>query len=356
MLLATTPPVHRDSRTSTQPESEEHHVEDRQLLRNMVRIRCIEEVIADVYSDEIRLRCLQMRTAVHFAIGQEATAVGVCAALRTEDVVYSSHRSHAHYLAKGGELGAMVAELYGRETGCAGGRGGSVHLIDEAAGFGASAAILGEMISVATGAAWAFAREHAPRVAVTFFGDGASEEGVFHESLNFAALHRLPVVYVCENNQYSLSSPLTARQPSGTSISGRARGYGIPAACIDGNDVTSVHAAATMAVEHCRAGNGPYLLELDTYRWREHVGPYWDSEPGGRSEAEVRSWVERCPIRRVADVLRGTDPTVDEQIAVWKKEFQAEAHAAMAAARAAPYPRIEDLLVGTYGDHGTYAG
>ena len=331
-------------------------MEDRQLLRSMVRIRCIEEVIADVYGDEIRLRRLQMRTAIHFAIGQEATAVGVCAALRTEDVVYSGHRCHAHYLAKGGDLGAMVAELYGRETGCSAGRGGSVHLVDETAGFGASSAILGEMISVATGAAWAFAREQAPRVAVAFFGDGASEEGVFHESLNFAALHQLPVIYICENNQYSIASPLTARQPRGTSVSGRARGYGIPAARIDGNDVTAVHAAAAAAAEHCRKGSGPYLLELDTYRWREHVGPYEDSEPGGRSQAEVRSWRERCPIHRAADALRGTDPAVDEQIAVWKQEFQEETHEAITAAKAAPYPRVEDLLVGTYGDHGAYAG
>nr|WP_011113159.1 thiamine pyrophosphate-dependent dehydrogenase E1 component subunit alpha [Streptomyces rochei]BAC76536.1 probable pyruvate dehydrogenase alpha-subunit [Streptomyces rochei] len=326
-------------------------METRQLLRTMVRIRCIEEEIADVYRDE-----QQMRTPVHLSIGQEAVAVGVCAALRTEDVVYSGHRCHAHYLAKGGGLGAMVAELYGRETGCAAGRGGSVHLVDEAAGFGASSAILGEMISVATGAAWAFARQEAPRVAVTFFGDGASEEGVFHESLNFAALHRLPVVYVCENNQYSLSSPLAARQPPGTSISGRARGYGIPAARVDGNDVAAVHAAAVTAVEHCRSGTGPYFLELDTYRWREHVGPGWDHECGARRPDEVLSWTKRCPIRRAADALRGADPDVDEWITAWEREFRAETHAAIAAAEAAPFPRVEDLLVGTYGDRGTHAG
>lgn len=330
-------------------------MESRQLLRNMIRIRCIEEVIADVYSEEVDRRDLQMRTAVHFSIGQEAAAVGVCGALQAEDVVYGSHRCHAHYLAKGGDLDAMVAELYGRDAGCSGGRGGSVHLVDEAAGFGGSSAILGEMISVATGVAWAFARERVPRVAVTFFGDGASEEGVFHESLNFAALRRLPVVYVCENNQYSLTSPLAARQPQDTSISGRARGYGIPAARIDGNDVIAVHALAAEATAHCRKGDGPYFLELDTYRWREHVGPYWDSDPGGRSQAEVRSWIEQCPIRRAADVLRSTDLAVDEQVAIWEQEFRAEAHAAIVAAKNAPYPKVVDLLVGTYGDQETLA-
>lgn len=323
-----------------------------QLLRDMVRIRCVEEVIAEVYSDEADNGRLQMRTAVHFSTGQEAAAVGVCSALSPGDVVYSGHRSHAPYLAQGGDLGAMVAELYGRQTGCSAGRGGSVHLVDEAAGFGASSAILGEMISVATGAAWAFAREQTHRVAVTFFGDGASEEGTFHESLNFAALHRLPVVYACENNGYSMTSPLRARQPPGTSISGRAGGYGIAAARIDGNDVTTVHTAAVAAVEHCRSGNGPYLLELDTYRWRRHVGPYWDPEPGGRPQAEIQSWMKHCPIRRAADALRGSDHGVDERVAGWEKEFRAEAHAAITAAKAAPYPRIEDMLVGVYGEHG----
>ncbi len=315
------------------------------LLRDMVRIRCAEEVIADVYRDE-----QEMRTPVHFSIGQEAAAVGVCAALRRDDVVYSGHRCHAHYLAKGGDLTAMVAELYGKENGCAAGRGGSVHLTDAAAGFGASSAILGEMIAVATGAAWAFAREGAPRVAATFFGDGASEEGVFHESLNFAALHRLPVIYVCENNQYSLTSPLAARQPEGTSITDRARGYGIRAERVDGNDVVAVHEATREAARHCRAGDGPYFLELDTYRWREHVGPNWDYELGGRSRAEVESWMERCPVRRATAALRADDPGVDEAVAAWDAEFRAEVREAIAVAKASPYPRVEDLLSGTYGN------
>ncbi|MFJ9617461.1 thiamine pyrophosphate-dependent dehydrogenase E1 component subunit alpha [Streptomyces noursei] len=318
-------------------------MEPRQLLRNMVRIRCAEEVIADVYRDE-----QEMRTPVHFSIGQEATAVGVCAALRREDVAYSGHRCHAHYLAKGGDLRAMVAEFYGKESGCASGRGGSVHLTDQEAGFAASSAILGEMISVATGAAWAFAREGAPRVAATFFGDGASEEGVFHESLNFAALHRLPVIFVCENNQYALGSPVTARQPSGTSITGRARGYGIRAEQVDGNDVQAVYEAAHKAALHCREGNGPYFLELDTYRWREHVGPHWDHEIGVRPRDEVESWIERCPIRRTTQALRATDPGIEDAVAAWDREFRAEVREAIALAKASPFPRVEDLLCGTY--------
>ncbi|MEO3974904.1 thiamine pyrophosphate-dependent dehydrogenase E1 component subunit alpha [Streptomyces sp. CAU 1734] len=339
--------VTRAAEASVHPriDSEDTHVNDLQLLRAMVRVRCVEEVLADVYRDE-----QEMRTPVHFSIGQEATAVGVCAALRTEDIVYSGHRCHAHYLAKGGDLRAMVAELYGRESGCAAGRGGSVHLVDEAAGFGASSAILGEMIAVATGTAWAFARERAPRVAVTFFGDGASEEGVFHESLNFAALRRLPVLYVCENNQYSLTSPLPARQPAGTGIGERAGGYGIPVSRVDGNDVTAVRSAAAAAVEHCRAGRGPRFLELDTYRWREHVGPNWDHEHGGRSRAEVRSWMRRCPIARATAALRGGEPSVEKLVTAWEEEFRAEARTAVAHAKSAAWPKVGDLLAGTYGD------
>ncbi|MEU9124677.1 thiamine pyrophosphate-dependent dehydrogenase E1 component subunit alpha [Streptomyces sp. NPDC048506] len=315
----------------------------RRLVRDMVRIRCVEEELGDVYRDE-----QEMRTPVHFSIGQEATAVGVCAALRRTDVIYGGHRCHAQYLAKGGDLTAMVAELYGKQSGCAAGRGGSVHLVDRAAGFGASSAILGEMISVAVGAAWSFALRGEPRVAATFFGDGASEEGVFHESLNFAALHRLPVVFVCENNQYSLSSPQAARQPAGTSISGRARGYGMPARRVDGNDVFAVFEAAEEAVRHCRQGNGPYFLELDTYRWREHVGPHWDYDVSGRSKADVDSWVARCPIRRAVETLSDTDPGITEQLAVWQREFRAELHEAVAAARSSPFPAVADLLTGVY--------
>ncbi|WP_269853321.1 thiamine pyrophosphate-dependent dehydrogenase E1 component subunit alpha [Streptomyces sp. RPT161] len=313
------------------------------LVRDMVRIRCAEETLADLYRDE-----QLMRTPTHFSIGQEATAVGVCAATRRTDVVYSAHRSHAPYLAKGGDLHALVAELYGKATGCAGGRGGSVHLVDHAAGFGGSAAILGEMIPVAVGAAWAFAMEGAPRVALTFFGDGASEEGVFHESLNFAALHRLPVVFVCENNQYSIASPLSARQPAGTSIWQRALGYGMAASRIDGNDVFAVHEAARGAVEAARAGHGPHLLELDTYRWREHVGPNWDEDGAYRTHAEVASWMGRCPIRVAADALRAEAPSIDARIDTWRAECAEEVARAVDFARAGAFPDVTDLLSGVY--------
>ncbi|MEU1185458.1 thiamine pyrophosphate-dependent dehydrogenase E1 component subunit alpha [Streptomyces sp. NPDC005820] len=313
------------------------------LVRDMVRIRVVEEVLADYYRDE-----QEMRTPTHFSIGQEASAVGVCGATRPEDWVYAAHRSHAPYLAKGGDLKAMVAELYGKQDGCAHGRGGSIHLVDQSVGFAGSAAILGEMIPVAVGSAWAFARANEPRVALTFFGDGSTEEGVFAESLNFAAVHRIPVVFVCENNLYSISSPLSARQPGGTSITRRAEAAGVTSLAVDGNDVFAVKEAAEKAVLQCREGDGPVLLELATYRWREHVGPGWDADHGYRTQEEIDSWMAGCPIVRAADALREQEPEIDAMVAGWRVQFHDEIQAAVAYAKERPFPEVDRLLDGAY--------
>lgn len=313
------------------------------LIRDMVRIRTVEEILADYYRDE-----QEMRTPTHFSIGQEATAVGVCSATTVEDWVYSGHRSHAPYLAKGGDLEALVAELYGKQDGCAHGRGGSMHVIDQSVGFAGSAAILGEMISVAVGSAWAFARAGEKRVALTFFGDGAADEGVFAESLNFAAVHRVPAVFICENNLYSISSPLSVRHAEGTSVHGRAAAAGVRARSVDGNDVFAVHAAARDAVEHARRGEGPVLLELATYRWRAHVGPGLDHDHGYRSQEEIESWMAGCPILRATDALRADEPDIDTAVAAWRAEFRQETHAAIDRAKALPFPDTARLLDGAY--------
>jgi pyruvate dehydrogenase E1 component alpha subunit len=312
------------------------------MLREMMRIRTAEETLADLYREQ------EMRTPTHFSIGQEAVAVGVCAALNLDDVVYSGHRCHAHYLAKGGKLGPMVAELYGKETGTAHGRGGSVHLSAPEVGFIASSAILGQTMAVATGSAWAFAMDGSKRVAVCFFGDGAIEEGIFHETLNFASIKHLPVVFVCENNGYSTHTPLEVRQPHGTTIWERAQSYKIPSKFEDGNDIFAVRRAADEAVEWARAGNGPYFLEFATYRWREHVGPNWDYDAGYRTKAEVDGWIERCPIKRAEREFAAAGICSGEQIEAWQQELQAEVDQAVADAKAAPFPSVEHLLDGTY--------
>jgi TPP-dependent pyruvate/acetoin dehydrogenase alpha subunit len=315
---------------------------ERRLLREMIRIRMVEETIADLYPEG------QMRTPTHFSIGQEAVAVGVCAALRRDDVVYSGHRCHAHYLAKGGDLLGMVAELHGRETGCARGRGGSVHLNDPDAGLVASSAILGQTMATAVGSALAFAMDGLDRVAVTFFGDGTVEEGIFHESLNFAVVKRLPVLFVCENNGYSTHTRLEVRQPVSVSIHARAGSYGMVSARVDGNDVFAVFAAAREAVERLRRGEGPSFLECMTYRWREHVGPLWDYDKGYRTKAEVDAWIARCPIKRATERLVAEGLCSMEEVERAERDCREEVNRAVAAAKAAPFPAVEDLTVGTY--------
>jgi TPP-dependent pyruvate/acetoin dehydrogenase alpha subunit len=312
------------------------------LLREMMRIRCVEETLADLYPQG------EMRTPTHFSIGQEAVAVGVCLALRTDDVAYSGHRCHAHYLAKGGDLDAMVAELYGKETGCSGGRGGSVHLHDRAAGLIASSAILGETMAAATGSALAFQMDGVDRIAAAFFGDGVIEEGIFHETLNFAAVKKPPVLFVCENNGYSTHTPLEVRQPKNVEIWRRAAAYPIPAKRVDGNDVIAVYTAAAEAVARVRRGEGAYFLECITYRWREHVGPLWDYDRGYRTKDEVDAWLARCPIKRARSALLATGICTDAELERWKDEIQTEVDRAVTRAREAPFPVVTDVVLGTY--------
>jgi TPP-dependent pyruvate/acetoin dehydrogenase alpha subunit len=314
----------------------------RELLYQMLRIRITEETIAELYKEQ------EMRTPTHFSIGQEAVAVGVCSALRDGDVVYSGHRCHAHYLAKGGSIDELVAELYGKETGSAHGRGGSVHLNAPEVGFIASSAILGQTMAVATGSAWAFAMDGQSRVAVCFFGDGAAEEGIFHETLNFAVVKKVPVVFVCENNLYSTHTPLEVRQPGNIQIWERARTYQMPSRLADGNDIFAVRAAAEEAVEWARSGKGPYFVEFSTYRWREHVGPNWDYDVGYRTKAEVDAWIERCPIKRATAQLLASGGITREQVDNYEASLHEAVQRAVVAAKAAPFPSVEHLLDGTY--------
>ena len=271
-----------------------------QLLRDMVRIRRIEETLAELYPAQ------EMRTPTHFSIGQEAVAVGVCAALRRTDVVYSGHRCHAHYLAKGGDLRGMVAELYGRETGCARGRGGSVHLNDPDAGVIASSAILGQTMAVAVGTALAFSMDRRDDVAVSFFGDGTVEEGIFHETLNFAVdAAGAGAVRVREQRLLDPHAASTCASPRRS----RSTSAAPPTAC------RRAWWTATTSSRSARrpgrrwptavAATGPFFLECTTYRWREHVGPLWDYDKGYRTKAEVDSWIARCPIRRASERLAG---------------------------------------------------
>ena len=237
----------------------------------------VEERIADKYSEQ------EMRCPVHLCIGQEAVAAGACEALTTDDYVLSGHRSHGHYLAKGGDLKGMIAEIYGKANGCSGGKGGSMHLVDQSVGFLGSTPIVGSTIPIAVGTSFGSVMQKVPKVTVVFFGEAATEEGVFHESINFAAVKKLPIVFVCENNQYSVYSPMSVRQPRGREVFSLARGHGVESHQGDGNNAVAVYELVTKAVEKARNGDGPSFLEFKPYRWRDHVGPLFDDAKGYRS-------------------------------------------------------------------------
>lgn len=245
---------------------------------------------------------LSIRCPTHLSIGQEAAAVGVTSALRAGDTAFSTHRCHAHYLAMGGDLPRMVAELLGREGGCARGKGGSMHLIDTSVGMMGASAIVGGSIPLAVGAAMSSAMRGAASVAVAFFGDGAVEQGVFHECLNLAALRRLPVIFACENNLYATLSHVSARQAA--PIYARAASYGMPGVAVDGTDVESVRAVALAAAERARRGEGPTLIEATAYRWMSHVGTEFDTGRMQRTQDELDAWRARCPLVIARAALR----------------------------------------------------
>ena len=278
------------------------------MYRSMLRIRLFEEQVADL--DEAK----EVGTPCHYCIGQEASPVGVCQALSTMDVIWGTHRSHGHYLAKGGNMQALMAEIFCRATGCSSGRGGSMHICDPAVGMMGSVPIVAATIPIAVGAGLAEKLRGSGHVSVAFFGDGATEEGHFYESLNLAALQNLPVVFVCENNLYSSHMGLSERRRK-DNITDFGVAQGMEAVRVNGNDVIEVYRAATAAVSRARDGNGPTLLECRTFRWRGHVGPAWDTDVGVKRKDELKEWLAEDPIPRCAKQLieRGMDQiTLDE--------------------------------------------
>ena len=311
------------------------------LYRVMLRIRCTEETIANRYAEQ------QIRCPVHLCIGQEAISAGVCAALKPEDVVFSNHRAHGHYLAKGGSMKAMVAELYGRATGCCGGRGGSMHLIDLGSGFMGTTPIVGGTVPLAVGAAWASSLKDEGKVGVAFFGDGCFEEGIVHESMNFAALHKLPVLFVCENNNLSVCTPLKDRQPA-RPIHVVAQAHGWGARCSDGNDVEAVLGIACEAVDRARDGAGPQFLEFETYRWREHCGPNFDDELDYRSTLEITEGKAGDPLVRAQEKLLREGHATQSDLDKLKRVIVQEIERAFEYALSSAVPTYEDAAKRVY--------
>lgn len=309
------------------------------LYRKMLEIRLCEESFVDpILKGEVKC-------PVHLCSGEEAIAVGVCAALEDADYIFGNHRSHGHFLAKGGSLRELVAEIYGKETGCARGRGGSMHLIDPAVGILGAAPIVAGTISLAVGAALASHIRNDNRVSVSFFGDGATNEGVLFESMNFAALKRLPIIFVCENNFYATHMPVAECRPD-CNIVEIAKPFGISNACVNGNDVLEVYHAAVKAVELCKNGQGPFFIEALTYRLRGHVGP--DDNIQGthtdiRSQEEVEMWIKKDPIDKFERRFLKEGVLNELEISKIKTDINQTIQDAYAFTSHSPYPKESEL-------------
>jgi len=313
------------------------------MYRAAVTIRRFEERVAEaVEAGEIKTPC-------HLYIGQEAIAVGVCATLQRDDYVWGGHRSHGHYLAKGGDMRAMMAELYGKVTGCSRGRGGSMHLVAPEVGILGTVPLVAGTIPLAVGSALASKLRGDHRVSVSFFGDGATNEGHFHESMNLAALYRLPVIFVCENNFYSSHMHLLDHRAE-DNIYKAGEAHGMPGVRLDGNDVIAVYRASVDAVNRARNRGGPMLLECRTYRWRGHVGPAWDLDVGVKRKDELKEWLPKDPIPRVRASLVETGMRQEEFDRI-EQEIRSELEEAVVFARESPYPDESELL-----DHVFHSG
>jgi pyruvate dehydrogenase E1 component alpha subunit len=308
--------------------------EGRELLRAMVLIRRFEEKAAELYG------LGKIRGFLHLYIGEEAVAVGAMRALRPDDAVVATYREHGHALARGIPAGPLMAEMYGKANGCSRGRGGSMHVFDVSRRFYGGHAIVGGGLPIAVGLALADKLQGRGRVTACFFGDGAVDEGEFHESLNLAALWKLPLLFLCENNLYAMGTAL-ARHQSDPRIHLKAAGYGIPAEVADGMDVLAVAAAAARTVEAVRAEGRPYFLECQTYRFRAHSMA--DPELY-RTREEVEAWRARDPIVGLSRILERDGVLTGAELARLEAEVAAEIDAAVAVAEAGPWEPVEDLL------------
>jgi len=310
------------------------------LYRSLIRIRGVEQEVVRVYHTD------KVKSPVHLSIGQEAVSVGICDALNANDIAFGTYRGHALYLAKGGDIQRMAAELYGKVTGCGRGKSGSMHLIDVAAGMMGTSAIVSSSIPQAIGYAHALKVRGSNSIVVCFFGDAATEEGVFSESINYAQIKNLPVLFVCENNLYAIFTHIDARQPIASDICQRVGSYGIPTRRIEDGDIFTIRdAAAEMSTAIREGRSGPQFLECMTYRWMEHVGPGEDWDMGYRSKDEMQPWLDNDQIVVLGKLL---DDTRRGEI---DAEVTAEIEKAFKLADDSSFPPPEELLLHVFRDH-----
>lgn len=308
------------------------------LLHQMMLIRAFEEASEQLYLQGM------IHGTMHLSIGQEGSAVGACAALRSTDYILSTHRGHGHCIAKGARVDQMMAEFFGRETGYCRGRGGSMHMADVDTGnLGANGIVAGG-VPMAAGVGLSIQMQRQDRVILVFFGDGATNEGAFHESLNMAAIWNLPVIYFCENNQYAMSMAIT-RASKIEKLSDRACAYGIPGVTIDGNDLLAVYRTTAEAVERARSGGGPTLIEARTYRWKGHSK---SDKQRYRTKEEVKEWQERDPIARLAQSMLEASILTEDDLAILQARVDQEIVEAIEFAKASPEPDPATILEGVY--------
>ena len=306
------------------------------LYKKMLLIRRFEEKIADIYHTDA------IKSPVHLSIGQEAVAVGVCEALEESDMVSNTYRCHATHIAKGGDLNKMMAELYGKETGCAGGKAGSMHLVEMEKGIIGASAVVGTTIPVAAGFAMALKKEKKNQVLVAFFGDGATEEGCFSETINFAALHKLPMIFLCENNKLAIHNPIENRWPT-LKICERVATYGIETHKIESGDVTEIYDVTKKCVDNLRKNNqGPIFIECATYRYKEHVGPGEDLNEEYRDLSEYKWWKENDQVEKLGNELG------DEIKQRTEKEVEELIDNSIEFAEKSAYPTKEQLYKNVY--------
>lgn len=314
-----------------------------QLFEMMLKIRLVEEEIVKRYSSS------QMRCPTHLSIGQEAVPAALGLNVNDRDYAISTHRGHGHYIGKGGNIRSMIAEIYGKSTGCSKGRGGSMHLIDRKVGFMGTSAIVGNSIPVGVGFGLSSKIKKTDQISCVFFGDGATEEGAYYESVNFAVLKKLPVLFICENNFYSVYSPLNVRQPPNRSIINVAKALGLGVQnLVDGNDVLSSYNSINKAIKRIKNGEGPQFLEFTTYRWREHCGVNFDNDLGYRSEKEYNEWKRKDPISNFRDYLISENIISTEFLEQIKSKIDLEIQDAFNYAIESPFPEANQAYIDEY--------
>lgn len=307
-----------------------------ELYIKMQRIRQFENKSVDLLNNN------EIVCPVHLYTGQEAIAAGICQELIDDDYVFSTHRSHGHYIAKGGSIKKLMAEIFGKETGCSRGKGGSMHLVDSKKGLMGSSAIVAGSISLAVGTALSSKIQNNKKVSVAFFGDGATDEGVFYESLNFASLNKLPMIFVCENNLFSTHLPIELRHAN-VNLLEIAKTHNIKSVQVDGNDVEKVNEIAKEMVESARNGEGPYFIEAMTYRWLSHVGPWQDLDIGYRKKKDVEHWMNRCPIKKVESDLNMIEGYDINNLNTIENIIKGEIEEAYSFAKESNYPENDEL-------------